>query len=65
MPIAQTKQTVETISSLSDYKYGWSTDIETDTVPKGLNEDIIKLISSKKNEPQWMLDWRLKAYKIW
>ena len=65
MPIAQTKQTVETINSLSDYKYGWSTDIETDTVPKGLNEDIIKLISSKKNEPQWMLDWRLKAYKIW
>ena len=65
MPVAQTKQTVETINSLSDYKYGWSTDIETDTVPKGLNEDIIKLISSKKNEPQWMLDWRLKAYKIW
>ena len=65
MPVAQTKQTVETVNSLSDYKYGWSTDIETDTVPKGLNEDIIKLISSKKNEPQWMLDWRLKAYKIW
>ena len=65
MPVAQTKQTVETVNSLSDYKYGWSTDIETDTVPKGLNEDIIKLISSKKNEPQWMPDWRLKAYKIW
>ena len=47
MPVAQTKQTVETFNSLSDYKYGWSTDIETDTVPKGLNEDIIKLISSK------------------
>jgi len=61
----KTLKTVETINSLSDYKYGWSTDIETDTVPKGLNEGIIKLISSKKKEPQWMLDWRLKAYNIW
>ena len=58
-------ETIKTVSSLTDYKYGWSTDIETDTVPKGLNEDIIKLISSKKKEPQWMLDWRLKAYNIW
>ena len=45
-------ETIKPVSSLTDYKYGWSTDIETDTVPKGLNEDIIKLISSKKKEPQ-------------
>jgi Fe-S cluster assembly protein SufB len=49
----------------SDYKYGFTTDIESDTVPPGLNEDVIRLISEKKNEPQWMLDWRLDAYKTW
>jgi Fe-S cluster assembly protein SufB len=48
-----------------DYKYGFVTDIETDEVPRGLNEDIVRLISKKKNEPQWMLDYRLKAYKHW
>ncbi|RMG61738.1 MAG: Fe-S cluster assembly protein SufB [Calditrichaeota bacterium] len=48
-----------------EYKYGWSTDIETDYAPKGLNEDIIRLISKKKNEPEWMLAWRLKAYRSW
>jgi Fe-S cluster assembly protein SufB len=48
-----------------DYKYGFVTDIESDNAPKGLNEDIIKFISSKKNEPQWMLDYRLTAYKHW
>ena len=48
-----------------DYKYGFSTDIEMDYAPKGLNEDIIRLISAKKNEPEWMLEWRLKAYRIW
>jgi Fe-S cluster assembly protein SufB len=50
---------------LSDYKYGFSTDIEADEAPKGLNEDIVRFISAKKNEPQWMLDWRLKAYRHW
>ena len=45
------------------YKYGFVTDIESDKIPKGLNEDIIKLISKKKEEPQWMLDWRLNAFK--
>ena len=45
------------------YKYGFVTDIESDKIPKGLNEDVIKLISKKKEEPQWMLDWRLKAYE--
>ena len=49
----------------SDYKYGFTTDIESDTVPPGLNEDVIRLISEKKNEPQLMLDWRLDAYKTW
>jgi Fe-S cluster assembly protein SufB len=49
----------------SDYKYGFITDIETETIPKGLNEDIIRLISQKKNEPEFMLEWRLKAFKQW
>jgi Fe-S cluster assembly protein SufB len=48
-----------------EYKYGFVTDIETDTVPKGLNEDIIRIISEKKGEPAWMLEWRLKAYHHW
>ena len=48
-----------------EYKYGFSTDIEVDAVQKGLNEDIIRLISSKKNEPEWMLEYRLKAYRHW
>ncbi|HWP56324.1 MAG TPA: Fe-S cluster assembly protein SufB [Candidatus Acidoferrales bacterium] len=48
-----------------EYKYGFVTDIEADAVPRGLNEDIIRLISAKKNEPQFMLDWRLRAYRYW
>ena len=48
-----------------DYQYGFVTDVETDTVPPGLNEDVIRLISSKKNEPAFMLEWRLKAYRRW
>jgi Fe-S cluster assembly protein SufB len=47
------------------YKYGWSTDIESELAPKGLSEDIIRLISEKKREPEWMLAWRLKAYHSW
>ena len=49
----------------SDYKYGFVTDIETDVIQKGLNEDVIRLISSKKEEPEWLLEYRLKAYKYW
>lgn len=49
----------------SDYKYGFTSDIDTDVIPKGLNEDTIRLISSKKNEPLWLLEWRLKAFKHW
>jgi Fe-S cluster assembly protein SufB len=48
-----------------EYKYGFVTEIDTDTVPRGLNEEIIRLISAKKNEPTFMLDWRLKAYRHW
>lgn len=49
----------------SDYKYGFTSDIETETIPKGLNEDVIRLISRKKEEPEWMLESRLKAYRHW
>jgi Fe-S cluster assembly protein SufB len=49
----------------SDYKYGFEINIESDTAPKGLNEDIIRFISKKKNEPTWMLEWRLKAFEKW
>ena len=51
------------IDSLKDYKYGFSTDIENTKAPKGLNEDVIKFISNIKKEPQWMLEFRLKAYE--
>ncbi len=47
------------------YKYGWVTDIDADTIPQGLNEDIIRMISEKKQEPEFMLAWRLKAYRHW
>jgi Fe-S cluster assembly protein SufB len=48
-----------------EYKYGFTTDIETEVIPKGLSEDTIRLISAKKNEPEWMLEFRLKAYRHW
>ncbi len=48
-----------------EYKYGFYTDIDTDAIPKGLNEDVVRLISAKKKEPEWMLEFRLKAYKAW
>ena len=50
---------------VADYEHGWSSDIETDFAPKGLNEDTVRFISAKKNEPEWMLDWRLKAFRHW
>ncbi|SFC60564.1 Fe-S cluster assembly protein SufB [Flexibacter flexilis DSM 6793] len=49
----------------SEYKYGFVTNIEADEAPKGLNEDIVRFISAKKNEPEWMLEWRLKAFRMW
>lgn len=48
-----------------EYKYGFVTDIDTDVIPTGLNEEVVRLISAKKNEPEWMLDFRLKAYRHW
>src|ERR1039458_3938919 len=48
-----------------EYQYGFSTDLDTDAVPKGLNEDVIRLISAKKHEPDWLLEWRLQAYRHW
>ena len=57
----------ETIEGLvkTEYKYGFVTDVEADAAPPGLNEDIVRLISGKKNEPEFMLEWRLKAYRHW
>jgi Fe-S cluster assembly protein SufB len=55
---------VETLVN-KEYKYGFVTDIESDSAPKGLNEDIIRLISAKKGEPDWLLEWRLKAFRGW
>ena len=60
-----TPQTDIEILATQEYKYGFVTDIETDDAPPGLNEDIIQLISAKKNEPEWMLEWRLKSFRHW
>jgi len=49
----------------AEYKYGFTTDIEADTIAKGLSEEVVRIISKKKNEPKWMLDYRLKAFKEW
>ena len=61
------RETVEQVKSLAgeNYKYGFTTDIETDKAPKGLNEDIIRFISAKKEEPEWLLEWRLDAFERW
>ncbi len=56
---------VETLIANRKYEAGFSTDIETEIVPKGLNEDVVRLISSKKNEPEWLTEWRLAAYRHW
>ncbi|HAR00079.1 MAG TPA: Fe-S cluster assembly protein SufB, partial [Verrucomicrobiales bacterium] len=49
----------------SEYKYGFITDIEAESAPPGLSEEIVRFISAKKNEPEFMLEWRLKAYRHW
>jgi len=61
------KETVEQVKELDvdHYKYGFSTDLEVDKAPKGLSEDIVRFISAKKGEPEWMLEWRLDAYRRW
>lgn len=55
----------EAVDKASAYEFGWSSDIEQDFAPKGLNEDTVRFISDKKGEPEWMLDWRLKAFRQW
>jgi Fe-S cluster assembly protein SufB len=57
--------TLELLGQQQEYRYGFTTPIETEVIPKGLNEDVIRLISAKKHEPAWMLDFRLKAYRQW
>ena len=60
------EETVKAVNSLAGkYKYGFETDIEIEYAPKGLNEDIVRLISERNNEPEWMLDWRLQAFERW
>ncbi|GJL99136.1 MAG: Fe-S cluster assembly protein SufB [Methyloligella sp.] len=65
--MAAVKETIDHVKELDldKYKYGFTTDIETVKAPKGLNEDIVKFISAKKDEPEWMLEWRLDAYERW
>ncbi|MCH9053851.1 MAG: Fe-S cluster assembly protein SufB, partial [Proteobacteria bacterium] len=65
--MAVTSETLETVRSVTggEYKYGFVTDIESDYAPRGLNEDIVRFISAKKEEPDWLLQWRLKAYRFW
>ena len=65
--MAATAETVEQVEDLASqkYKYGFVTDIEVDRAPKGLDEDTIRFISAKKEEPEWLLEWRLKAYRHW
>ena len=65
--MAARQETVARVESIDvdAYKYGFSTDIESEKAPKGLNEDIVRFISTKKGEPQWLTDWRLEAYRRW
>jgi Fe-S cluster assembly protein SufB len=65
--MAAVQQTIDQVRQIDvdQYKYGFTTDIESVLAPKGLSEDIVRYISAKKNEPQWMLDWRLEAYRRW
>ncbi|HEY7808704.1 MAG TPA: Fe-S cluster assembly protein SufB [Croceibacterium sp.] len=55
----------EAAAKAAEYEHGWSADIETEFAPKGLSEDTVRFISAKKNEPEWMLEWRLKAFRHW
>src|SRR5712691_4095709 len=57
-------QTIEELAS-REYRYGFVTDVEQEALPRGLNEDIVRRISAKKEEPEWLLEWRLKAYRTW
>ncbi len=57
-------ETIEELVS-QEYKYGFTTDIESETIAPGLSEDVVRIISKKKNEPEWLTEWRLKAYRMW
>ena len=59
------RETVETVANMGSYKYGWDTEIEMEYAPKGLSEDIVRLISSRNEEPEWMTEWRLAAFRRW
>jgi Fe-S cluster assembly protein SufB len=65
MPAVQETIAQVRLIDVDQYKYGFVTDIESDRAPQGLNEDIVRFISAKKNEPEWMLEWRLDAYRRW
>lgn len=62
--MSKDNQVLEAFTS-KEYEHGWTIDLESDSAPKGLNEDIIRFISAKKSEPAWLLEWRLKAYRHW
>ncbi|HKR87889.1 MAG TPA: Fe-S cluster assembly protein SufB [Phenylobacterium sp.] len=63
--MAAVQQTVEHVENLEKYKHGFVTEIDQEFAPKGLNEDIVRFISAKKDEPEWMLEWRLEAFRRW
>lgn len=63
-PRSESREIIDDVTS-SEYKYGFVTDIDTEIIPKGINEDVIRLISAKKGEPEWLLEFRLKAYRHW
>ena len=61
----QDRDAREAAARAAEYEHGWSSEIETEFAPKGLNEDTVRFISAKKGEPEWMLEWRLKAFRLW
>ncbi len=65
--MAAVQETIDRVKAVdvSEYKYGFFSDIEAEKAPKGLNEDIVRFISAKKNEPAWLTEWRLEAYRRW
>ena len=65
--MAAVQETIDQVRQIDvdQYKYGFETNIEVDKAPKGLSEEVIRFISAKKQEPEWMLEWRLEAYKRW
>ena len=63
--MAANQETAAAVKNVEQYKYGFVTDIESDMAPKGLSEDIVRFISAKKGEPEWLLEWRLRAYRHW